>query len=224
MVIAIIGILASMLLPTLQKARERARQIRCMTNLKQIYIAMVEYGNDHDDCIVPFRDNAGLTWDNLLKPYTKGGGSDPHFRTELDHKSFYDYMLFYCPTRWAMGTKKSNSGWYTNYGASVFVMCDPRPPASSDPWNPNSGSSNLAPWELGLRKFSDFKYAGLIGIMFETGLYGHVASPGTSASGLQYVHNENTNVLFLDGNVQSFRRGSSAAKNIMMTDDRKIQP
>ena len=42
-VIAIIGILAALLLPTLQKARERARQTRCMVNLKQIYMAMVEY-------------------------------------------------------------------------------------------------------------------------------------------------------------------------------------
>ena len=52
-VIAIIGILAAMLLPTLQKARERARQIRCMVNLKQIYVAMVGYADDYDDYICP---------------------------------------------------------------------------------------------------------------------------------------------------------------------------
>ena len=33
-VIAIIGILALMLLPTMQKVRERARQVKCMVNLK----------------------------------------------------------------------------------------------------------------------------------------------------------------------------------------------
>ena len=54
-VIAIIGILAAKLLPTLQKARERARQIRCMANLREIYTAMVQYGNDYDDFIATVR-------------------------------------------------------------------------------------------------------------------------------------------------------------------------
>ena len=50
-IIAIIGILASLLLPTLQRARERRRQTRCMVNPQQIYLANVEYAFDCDDAI-----------------------------------------------------------------------------------------------------------------------------------------------------------------------------
>ena len=47
-VIAIIAILAALLLPALQSARERGRQALCMSNLKQIAVALTLYLNAHD--------------------------------------------------------------------------------------------------------------------------------------------------------------------------------
>ncbi len=49
-VISIIAILAALLLPALNAAREKARQISCTGNMKQLGTAALMYSNDSDDC------------------------------------------------------------------------------------------------------------------------------------------------------------------------------
>ncbi len=61
-VIAIIAILASMLLPALNKAREQARNSSCQSNIKQIGSALQLYADDHKENWVWKEHSTGWTW------------------------------------------------------------------------------------------------------------------------------------------------------------------
>jgi prepilin-type N-terminal cleavage/methylation domain-containing protein len=79
-VIAIIAILAGMLLPALNKAREKARAISCNSNLKQISMVYLFYADDYDD-FLPCRDN-------LRGGFTPNG-------VAIDAKNWLDGVVLY---------------------------------------------------------------------------------------------------------------------------------
>ncbi|BDI29306.1 hypothetical protein CCAX7_13570 [Capsulimonas corticalis] len=69
-VIAIIAILAAILFPVFAKAREKARAISCVSNLKQIGIALVQYTQDYDETLPPRSNDIGTAC-FLLTSYMK---------------------------------------------------------------------------------------------------------------------------------------------------------
>jgi len=94
-VIAIIAILAAILFPVFAKAREKARQSSCLSNLKQIGLAIEGYKADYDGCY-PFSTNQApfgswYTW--FLAPYIK------------------NTQVAICP---------STSDWYIGYAYNVW--------------------------------------------------------------------------------------------------------
>lgn len=60
-VVAIISLLAALLSPALKAARDQARSIRCLNNLKQIGGAMAMYAQDNNESLAPFLQGAGPT-------------------------------------------------------------------------------------------------------------------------------------------------------------------
>jgi len=74
-VIAIIAILAAILFPVFAQAREKARSIACLSNLKQIGMATRMYSQDYDGLLVPnylyYSASISPWWTDLLQPYVK---------------------------------------------------------------------------------------------------------------------------------------------------------
>lgn len=105
-VIAIIAILASMLLPALGKARDKAKSMHCVNSLKQLGTASMLYCGDYDDNIINC-PNSGVTgpyWFTLLKTY------------------FGTSNVLVCPSC----KTKTKIGWVTidpiNIGANIWLI------------------------------------------------------------------------------------------------------
>jgi len=77
-VIAIIAILAAILFPVFARAREKARQTSCLSNVKQILLASLMYAQDYDEMMPvghigpdPQNDPRATIWFNIIQPYAK---------------------------------------------------------------------------------------------------------------------------------------------------------
>ena len=75
-VIAIIAILAAILFPVFQKVRENARRTACLSNEKQIGIAVIQYSQDYDEYLINGTNGYGGAsgWAGQLYPYVKSTG------------------------------------------------------------------------------------------------------------------------------------------------------
>ncbi len=124
-VIAIIAILAAMLLPALAKAREKARQITCTNNGKQLMLAVLMYADDNLEYVVPDGNYWVLSgvyptadfWDLRIYPYVKA--MDP----------------YKCPSAAAGGTRNfrynSVRGGYSNSPMRTHTIGEITKPAST---------------------------------------------------------------------------------------------
>jgi prepilin-type N-terminal cleavage/methylation domain-containing protein/prepilin-type processing-associated H-X9-DG protein len=76
-VIAIIAILAAILFPVFAQAREKARAVSCLSNMKQMGTAAMMYVQDYDELFplaaTIFADGTRTDWRTVLLPYIKNG-------------------------------------------------------------------------------------------------------------------------------------------------------
>ena len=96
-VISIIAILAGMLLPAMNKARESARKSQCMNNKKQAMLAQIQYAGDYDNYYINYRydnvDSAFGLWSAVLCNSQDGNG-----RYTVDGGGYLSKKNLQCPS------------------------------------------------------------------------------------------------------------------------------
>lgn len=122
-VIAIIAILASILFPVFARAREKARQSSCLSNVKQIMLGVTMYSQDYDETYVSLWVDADGSTDQSPGDYTWRTAVLPYIKNT---------QIFQCPSK-KMTTAFNGGmdyGYNSGYGLNAvhWVTGNPTPP------------------------------------------------------------------------------------------------
>jgi len=149
-VIAIIAILAAILFPVFAKAREKARQTSCLSNLKQIGTSVMMYVQDYDEMYpMSYQDVASgagsaaqipMTWPNRLLPYIKNTQvykcpSDSRPRTPPDFAGCGAAAQSYC---WNLNFGGDIPAWGPSYVITLSMSAVAAPSQCAMLWDDSS--------------------------------------------------------------------------------------
>ena len=182
-VIAIIAILAAMLLPALNKARDRGKSIRCISNLKQMGLFETAYGDDNKDYVCPTQVN-GKSYGRLLLPYDNGRGN-----------------IWVCPSATEFQNKVKRGDWpelkqnlllWGSYGRN---HC----------FGGHSSYFNTKSYADQFRKFGSFRFPALTFAMADMNKRDTFRWDNSDiVTRISYRHNGRNNILMADFHVTSF--------------------
>jgi prepilin-type N-terminal cleavage/methylation domain-containing protein/prepilin-type processing-associated H-X9-DG protein len=182
-VVAIISLLVSILLPSLTKARDLAKQTVCQTQLRSLHMAFMMYAQDYDEWVPHYN----------------------HWPGTPDSWIHWDWSCFI--TRYLDLPDHNEQGdpWSV-YPATTIFLCPTQPP-NAQSYALNCDVVGGQPGAPGLHKLSDEQnpdYAMRLGAttrywFLNTGLIGGVDGDGQTT--LSTVHSGGGNFLFLGGQV-----------------------
>ncbi len=227
-VVAIVSVLLSLLLPSLENAKESARTVECMNNLHQIAIAMNTYGTDegyYPHCIDHITGMQTLTWPQSLGPYFE--------KSTVGNGRVYSNLspVFLCPSRTIK--KRTDSQSYSShfrilpfYWTTAFAE-----PMTPFPFEERSGEIILVTdgcqSDLPIHNYSANPciVAYDIDQTYDPSTAETVVDPGPNndmwgmlgGAYIRFRHKNRANVLFVDGHVAQIANNDLREKNIKVT-------
>ena len=203
-VIAIIAILAAMLMPALQQARERGRAISCTNNLKNMGTLVAQYIDDNDSYFLPPRvphnntEKGYLHWLDYISHYKIWG--EP--AKGLETKSTY-YSFNICPSAPVWGrriiytsAKIAESGLrYCDYGVNKNI-------SDSTASTKYLKISQKNPFLSKTMYFMDsWKHRDALNTRYDHEILRYNHKDYRIDTAVYAAHGKTSNVLFLDGHV-----------------------
>ncbi len=241
-VIAIIAILAAILFPVFAQAREKARQITCLSNEKQLGLGMLQYIQDSDESFPQgqYFDANGtpLDWGNAIFPYIKNGQASNTSGATLIYNgkggvfscpdfpsvesAEYGAHSYLCPTPGSGIAATSQSQVITPANQVIIV----------EKGQGNGGANNFPVFDASESDWVGYQNDGSATSFVQRDAAGDpsptkdlafdydeptTGSPAgfSSSPGAfpRYRHALHTNVLFVDGHVKAMGKGSLSGKN-----------
>lgn len=227
-VIAIIAVLAAILLPTLQKAKERSRQTKCVSNLRQLALGEMMYRDDNNGwfCTLTPNQNTPFDFQSRLQRYL-GNPNTSLLTIPADAMRSGKNGIWFCPSSSGWGSYLDNNPPWGTYSWYTYV---------SNFWSDYSMNNHLAgAYYDGSTLFTEPKSSSVSGqIGRPYGIPAMFIPAGPAEKRLLFVESHNyridayyytisaarhegrLNVSFVDGHVETLTKTDLAGASFML--------
>lgn len=200
-VIGIIALLIAILLPALNRARQSAKTVQCLSNLRQMSMAYIMYTSDQKGRNATYFTEASpnitmdYSWPGLIKPYLPT--IQPMTAANV---GYVNKNVLFCPEAQELNSTGNVSGWGNQWGyTNIAWNCQYAPGGTSYEWGRDSGPTVPAQsWWASSYGFNYYLYTFNAGPNYPSGKGPHPKGKIEHYNNLSDVRPANSTPMFFD--------------------------